>query len=157
MVDHRRNGFGDSYAVVGGIPRLQAMSVAAALRNGDPRGGPDVGVAAARQQVLDAEMATGKPPLDWHVWLQSALGVEESLHGGMAGVVDTAFYASLRRFLAVTHAPAPVSATIDFMHGLAAWDTTRRLAQATHCLARRRTANCGSIPTCFAMVPSWRS
>ena len=38
----------------------QAMAVAAALRNGDPRAGPDVGIVAARRQILDAEMATGK-------------------------------------------------------------------------------------------------
>src|SRR6185436_10855853 len=86
MVDHRRNGLGDSYAVVGGIPRLQAMSIAAGMRTGDPRGGPEVGAAAARRQMLDAEMATGRAPLDWRVWLQSALGMEEALHGGMAGV-----------------------------------------------------------------------
>jgi predicted membrane-bound spermidine synthase len=122
MVDRRRNGLGDSYAVVGGIPRLQAMSVAAALRNGDPRGGPDVAVAAARRQMLDAQMATGRAPLDWHMWLQSVVGVEEALHGGMAGVVDSAFYSSLRAFLATTHAPALVRESIDFMHGLAAWD-----------------------------------
>jgi hypothetical protein len=46
----------------------------------------------------------------------------------MAGVVDSAFYSSLRRFLATTHAPALVRESIDFMHGLAAWD----YAEASH-------------------------
>jgi hypothetical protein len=122
MVDRRPNGLGDSYAVVGGIPRLQAMSVAAALRNGDARGGPDAAAAAARHQMLVDEMATGRAPLDWHLWLQSVVAVEDALHGGMAGVVDSVFYASLRDFLARAHAPVPVRASIDFMHGLAAWD-----------------------------------
>jgi hypothetical protein len=122
MIDGRRNGLGDPYAVVSDVPRLEAMAVAAGVRTGDPRAGPEVGVVASRRQIIEAEMAAGKPPVDWHAWVGAVAGVEEGLHGGMAGVVDTAFYASLRKYLAQTNAPELPRAAVDFMHGLAAWD-----------------------------------
>jgi len=40
----------------------------------------------------------------------------------MAGMVDTAFYSSLYTYLDRTHAPEVVRASVDFLHGLAAWD-----------------------------------
>ena len=122
MVDGRRNGLGDAYAVVSGLPRLTAMSVAAGMRTGDERAGRAAVISAARKQLLDDEMASGHPPRDWRVWVESVAGVEETLHGGMAGVADSAFYASLRRYLARWNAPALPRAAIDFMHGLDAWD-----------------------------------
>ena len=130
MIDGRRNGMGDSYAVVLDVPRLAAMAVAAAARNGDKRGGSMAGVVAGRLQMLDEEMAAGKPPVDWHVWVQSVATEEADLHGGMAGVVDTAFYASLYRYLDRAHAPGAARASVDFMHGLAVWDLAQ-VARAT--------------------------
>jgi hypothetical protein len=44
------------------------------------------------------------------------------VHGGMAGVADTAFYAMLRKYVTQTKAPEGARAAVDFMHGLAAWD-----------------------------------
>ena len=122
MVDGRRNGLGDSYAVVNGIPRLDAMAAAAAARNGDQRAGPMAGVVASRRQIVEAEMASGKPPADWHVWVQEIASVEQSVHGGMAGVADTAFYAELRKYVVQAKAPEPARASVEFLHGLAAWD-----------------------------------
>jgi spermidine synthase len=52
IVEGRRSGLGDSYAVIPDIPRLQAMAVAASMRNGDSRGGQPGIVAAARKQLL---------------------------------------------------------------------------------------------------------
>ena len=71
MVDRRRNGLGDSYAVVAGVPRLNAMAVAAAMRNGDPRGG---GRRAGRKQTLDEVMARGVRRR--HAWGGSRRAVE---------------------------------------------------------------------------------
>jgi hypothetical protein len=128
MIDGHRNGPGDSYAVVTGIPRLQAMATAAGLRTGDARAGADVALIAARRQMLEAEMSSGKPPADWQVWVQSVAWVEAGVHGGMAGMADTAFYASLYAYLDRAHAPATARASIDFLHGLATWD----YAKAAH-------------------------
>lgn len=122
MIDGHRNGPGDPYAAITGIPRLQAMATAAGLRTGDPRAGADVALLAARKQMLDAEMASGNPPPSWPVWVNSVAWIEAGVHGGMAGAVDTAFYAAVHAYLDRTHAPAPARAAIDFLHGLATWD-----------------------------------
>jgi spermidine synthase len=135
MVDGRRNGPGDPYAVVTGIPRLQAMATAAGLHTGDSRAGPDVAVIAARKQMLDAEMSSGKAPASWPVWVRSVAWIEEGVHGGMAGTVDAGFYASLYAFLDRAHAPAPARAAVDFLHGLATWDYAQAARAADPLLA----------------------
>jgi spermidine synthase len=135
MIDGHRNGPGDSYAVVEGIPRLQAMATAAGLRTGDSRAGADVALIAARKQMLDAEMSSGRPPTDWQVWVQSVAWVEAGVHGGMAGMVDTAFYSSLYAYLDRTHAPPTARAAIDFLHGLATWDYTQAARAADPLIA----------------------
>ncbi len=122
MVDGHRNGLGDPYAVVSGVPRLDAMAVAAAARSGDPRGGANAGIVASRRQIVEAQMAAGKAPVNWHAWVQAITQVEEGLHGGMAGVADSAYYASLRKYVAQANAPELARASVDFLHGLAAWD-----------------------------------
>src|SRR5437763_8748179 len=40
----------------------------------------------------------------------------------MACVVDTAFYAELRRYLARANAPSRARAAVNFLHGMASWD-----------------------------------
>jgi hypothetical protein len=37
-------------------------------------------------------------------------------------VADTAFYVSVRKYLAQTNAPELARASVDFMHGVAVWD-----------------------------------
>jgi predicted membrane-bound spermidine synthase len=135
MMDGRRTGLGDSYAVVDGVPRLRAMAVAASMRNGDWRGGTESVVARARKQTLDATMASGKPPVDWHAWVELVANVEEAIHGGMAGVADTAFYDGLRAYLSRMNAPAEPRAAVDFLHGLAVWDYAEA-SRATDVLLR---------------------
>jgi hypothetical protein len=46
------------------------------------------------------------------------------MHGGTAGVADSAFYAQVRAYLARAHPAAPVEAVaaVDFLHGVASWD-----------------------------------
>jgi hypothetical protein len=72
--------------------------------------------------MFDAGMALGKPPNDWHPWVAAAAAMERTVHGGMAGVVDTAFYKSVYAYLDRTHAPPLARASVDFLHGMAAWD-----------------------------------
>jgi hypothetical protein len=122
MVDGHRNGLGDPYAIIIGVPRLDAMAAAAAARTGDPRAGATAEMIAARRQIVDAQMASGKAPSDWKAWVQAFASVEEGVHGGMAGVADTAFYVSVRKYLAQTNAPELARASVDFMHGVAVWD-----------------------------------
>jgi spermidine synthase len=135
IVEGRRSGLGDSYAVIPDIPRLQAMAVAASMRNGDSRGGQPGIVAAARKQLLYDQLASTRAPFNWHVWLESVANVEETLHGGMAGVVDTAFYATVRAYLSRVSAPPLARASIDFMYGMAAWDFAEASAASNPLIA----------------------
>lgn len=122
MMDGRRLGMGDSYAVIDGVPRLSSMAVAAAMRNGDSRAGGQLLAARAERQAFESSMASGQAPSDWHGWVDRAVRVEAMVHGGMAGVADTAFYARLRAYQSRLGAPPQARAAVDFLHGLASWD-----------------------------------
>jgi predicted membrane-bound spermidine synthase len=75
-----------------------------------------------RRAAFEAILASGRPPADWHRFVAHAYDVEGELHGGTAGVVDTAFYGRLFAYLDAARAPAEVRAAIAFFHGLAAYD-----------------------------------
>jgi spermidine synthase len=108
------------------IPRLVALAVGASLRS-DTRPairGPLDGLRDDRmfrvrawKQSLDATA----PPVDWRLWTQQALGVEELLHAGTAGVVDETFFQLANAFADKHAAPAPVRAAIRFRHGVGTW------------------------------------
>jgi hypothetical protein len=48
--------------------------------------------------------------------------VEAARAGAAAGVADEAFFGRVRAYLARQRAEAPVSASVDFIHGLASWN-----------------------------------
>ncbi|HEY6220423.1 MAG TPA: hypothetical protein VIV65_10225, partial [Gemmatimonadaceae bacterium] len=75
--------------------------------------------------------------LEWPSWMASFLGAEGQIHGGTAGVADGTFYGMVKRFVAVAKAPPHVVATVNFYHGLAAWDFAEAAAAADVLLARR--------------------
>jgi hypothetical protein len=62
------------------------------------------------------------PPKDWSRWVTQFVQAEGEIHGGTAGVADERFYGSVRRYLDVTMALPTIRYTVDFYHGLAAWD-----------------------------------
>ena len=121
---HWRHGLdADPYAVVVGVPRLAAAEVSARVRHGvTADASPDVMRSLERMQTLDRLLASNAPPTEWHLWVQSVAAAEQTLHGGAAGIADTAFYARLHAYLARTRAPREVRAAVDFLEGLAAWD-----------------------------------
>src|SRR5439155_1105249 len=57
------------------------------------------------------------------------------------GVADWEFYDSLHRFLARTNAPIAARASVDFMHGLAAWDYGEASRAADPLLAAARAGD----------------
>ena len=75
-----------------------------------------------RRAAFEAIVSSGRPPADWHRFVAHAYDVEGELHGGTAGVVDSAFYGRLFAYLESARAPAEVRAAIGFFHGLAAYD-----------------------------------
>ena len=116
-----RNGFSqDRQLAILGVPRLEAAVTSASVRAAAPaQGGSPV---AFRHQVIQEALANGRPPVDWRAWVQAIALMDADIHGGTAGVADTAFYASLERYLRRTSPPAEARASVDFLRGLASWD-----------------------------------
>jgi GH24 family phage-related lysozyme (muramidase) len=56
------------------------------------------------------------------VLVEQIRGSESVLHGGTAGVADEACYGRVRSYLRRTGAPEAAAASVEFLHGLAAWD-----------------------------------
>ena len=122
IVNQRRAGPGEPYAIIPGIDRIREMSIAAGLKSGDPRAGPEARAAAERVRAYRATLGASSPPAEWHLWARSFSEASDLVNGGMAGVADTAFFAETRRYLDAHHAPAEARAVVDFTRGMAAWD-----------------------------------
>ena len=111
------------YVVMGGVPRLEAMELAARVSAGSLAGAdPAQVVAAENAREVDRSLASDTPPLDWRLWFDAVRRAEETRAGGSAGVADTAFFARVNRYLSRQAAPAEARASVAFLHGLAAWD-----------------------------------
>lgn len=111
------------YIVMGNVPRLEAMELAARI-NGSAFDGATVDQLTAAEAVraVDRLLASNAPPIDWHYWVDAVRRAEEARAGGSEGVADSAFYARVSQFLAQQRAPAEARASIEFLHGLAARD-----------------------------------
>ncbi|HEX2718836.1 MAG TPA: fused MFS/spermidine synthase [Gemmatimonadaceae bacterium] len=115
----------DAYTVVGGIPRLEAMELAARVRGGQYAGADPLKVVAAQRVALTERMlASNDPPVDWRAWIDAVRDAEETRAGGSAGVADTAFFARVDRYLARQKPPEEVRAAVRFLRGLADRDFT---------------------------------
>ncbi|HEU4990319.1 MAG TPA: hypothetical protein VFT41_11090, partial [Gemmatimonadaceae bacterium] len=118
-------------AVAPEIPRVDALALQARLRRvlamtpaqraGVPR---DTALSDAVYRVSRFEqlLADGRPPVEWHQWVESFVGAEALLHGGSSGVADGDFYGRVYQYLTRAGAPNDVRAAVDFTHGLAAYD-----------------------------------
>ena len=119
------------------LPRSTALARAAAVRLAYAAAGAggeapvlalptgdegEVREALYRRATLDAMIAAGRPPADWHRFVGHVLACEDDWHGGSAGVADSAFYAPVFRYLAAAGAPREAVAAVRFAHGLAAYD-----------------------------------
>jgi hypothetical protein len=140
----RRNAFGSEVvAAVIGVPRLDASVLSGRVR--DPSAfGSDLDVVryTYARRALDRIVATAEPPSEWHLWVKNIVDIERAMHGGTAGVADSAFYAQVRAYLARAHPAAPVEAVaaVDFLHGVASWDFAEaaRAADSLVAAAARR-------------------
>ena len=124
IMEARRTGVtGERYTPISYVPRLDAMELAARVRDGRFDGAtPQALAAVERARLIDHLVASSIPPLDWHVWAGAVRESEELRSGGTSGVADSAFYAGLTRYMDAQHAPAEARAAIAFLHGMAAWD-----------------------------------
>jgi spermidine synthase len=78
--------------------------------------------AAYRLDQLERMSATNRAPTDWHRWVEHVTLSDNELHSGTAGVVDSAFFRNLKAFAARVGAPAEARASVDFLHGIGAWN-----------------------------------
>ncbi|HKP14871.1 MAG TPA: fused MFS/spermidine synthase [Gemmatimonadaceae bacterium] len=114
---------GEPYTIITDVPRLSARELAARLRDGQMEGASSsTMVVAENVRALERLLASKEAPMDWHVFVSSVTEAEAARAGAAAGVADEAFFGRVRAYLARQSAPAPASAAVDFIHGLASWD-----------------------------------
>ncbi|PYP81852.1 MAG: spermidine synthase [Gemmatimonadetes bacterium] len=130
LLGARRSGVdGEPYTVIGDVPRLAALDLAARLRDEKLEGASTSAMMAVESvHALERLLASGESPVEWHLFVSSVAEAEAARAGAASGVADEVFFGRVRGYLAKRRAPAPVSASVDFIHGLAAWN----FAEAAH-------------------------
>jgi spermidine synthase len=124
LLEGRRFGVdGERYTPASDVPRLDALELGARLRDQRFDGAPSwiLGV-AERARNVDRLLASDGAPVDWLGFVGAFSEAEAARSGGAVGLADSAYFATVRAYLARQRAPAQVSAAVDFIHGLAAWD-----------------------------------
>ncbi|MDB4912788.1 MAG: Spermine synthase [Gemmatimonadetes bacterium] len=124
MLEGRRAGVtGERYTPIAYVPRLEAMELAARQRDNNFVGAlPQMLAAAEHARAIDLLIASNIAPIDWRVWAGAVRESEELRGGGTSGVVDTAYFARVFRYMEAQHAPNEARAVIEFLHGLGTWD-----------------------------------
>jgi predicted membrane-bound spermidine synthase len=131
----------EPYTVIWNVPQLEARELAARVRLRQFTGASGFHLGAAeRARAVERLLVTDAPPVDWHVWVDAVRDAEGTRAGGTAGIVDTALFAAVERFLARQPAPAEARAAVAFLRGLAGWDWVEvsRAAEPLLAAAQRR-------------------
>ncbi len=111
-----------------GIPRLDAAAKSALLRSTMSLAALDTATMLAANASrytrwsFGAQLASGTAPSDWNLWMRDLVRAERELHGGTAGVADSAFYAAVESYIERQRAPEQVRDAVMFLHALARWD-----------------------------------
>jgi len=112
-LDERRIGFGRETREGLALPRVKMRALTARLRANEPAPTSDsldtdreYRQLLARRALFRDVLAAPHAPVDWFTWFRMAIEEERDVHGGVSGVVDTAFYADVERYMAKWHAPA---------------------------------------------------
>ncbi len=124
--------FGEATTPAVRIRRTELLALGAALRrNVMP---PDTGSAASGSGVdalrrarhdkatLELQIATGTAPGSWDYWLADMLAIDDALHNGTAGVADSAWYATLRGYVARASAPERAVRMVAFLEAVRSWN-----------------------------------
>jgi len=91
--------------------------------------------ALLRFDQLDRTLESSRPPGDWQAWMEHVVQVDEDVHGGTAGVSDSALFRQLHAYAARAGAPAEVRAGINFLEGIGAWDWPKTVVAAGNLIA----------------------
>jgi hypothetical protein len=135
----RRLGFALATRAPIEIPRLVLRARSALLRGVPAEPGqpddPELRAALVRRRTFDEVVRTGRAPPDWREWVTLLLAIDRDIHAGSTGVVDSALYGSLDRYLRTAQAPAGVRRAEEFFRALDGWDFSAAAAAGDSLLA----------------------
>ncbi|MGH7678422.1 MAG: fused MFS/spermidine synthase [Gemmatimonadaceae bacterium] len=94
-----------------------------------------------RVDQLERMAATPRPPADWHSWMIAVVHVDEDLHSGTAGVVDSGFFQRMRDFAARNGAPVEARAGVEFLEGIGSWNWPKAAVASQTLLASTDTVD----------------
>lgn len=128
----RRAGFGTlTIAATPEVDRPVALALGAQIRaqrtlpaqtTAAMERGDELRAALYRLDALERMTASSRPPADWAEFTRAVVKADEDIHGGTAGVVDSAFFRQARSYAARAGAPAEARAAIDFLEGIGSWN-----------------------------------
>ncbi len=111
------------------IPRVESQALVARVRSAELLTSSDTVVAnrkfqhaRSRQAQLEMWMASGRAPTDWFTWFTDMLAVELDRHAGTMGVVDTAWYSGVERYMLEQNAPRDGVSALRMMRAVASYD-----------------------------------
>ena len=111
------------------IPRVESQALVARVRSSEVLAPNDTVVAnrkfqhaRIRQAQLEMWMTSGRAPTDWFTWFTDMLTVELDRHAGTIGVVDTAWYSTVERYMLEQNAPRDGVSALRLMRAAATYD-----------------------------------
>jgi len=119
--------------------RVEVQLLASRLRSDVPYAPLDTAqsrrelqAARFRAQRLDQGMAAGVPPADWFLWFTEMVAVERDRHDGTMGVVDSAWYDRVERYMRAEGAPADAVSALRLLRSALTydWPTAARETEA---------------------------
>ena len=124
--------------------RTRSQAFSALLRTGGTATGTDsadvqrrLQGARLRDQRLRLELASDRAPVDWPIWFSEVLQVERDRHQGTMGVVDSAWYRDIERFMVARAAPPDAIAALRFLRAAATYDWRGAARQTDELVAAR--------------------
>ena len=121
-LDERRVGPGIETREALILQRTRMRAKGARLRANDPAPASDsidsdreYRQALARRAMMRDVVAAPHAPADWFTWFRMAIEVERDLHAGMSGVVDSAFYSEMERYMTRWQAPESAHSAWRFL------------------------------------------
>jgi len=127
--EDRRIGFGTETREALQLPRTKMRAMSARLRANEPPPASDTidtdreyRRALTRREALRDVLAAPHAPVDWFSWFRGMLEVERDVHAGVSGVIDTAFYADVERYMVRWQAPQGARSAWRFMRTAGTYD-----------------------------------
>ncbi len=143
-LDERRIGFGTETREGLDLPRTSRRAQSARLRADEPAPASDTldsnrlyRQALTRRAVLRDVLAAPHAPVDWFTWFRMVVETEDDHHSGLSGVVDSAFYRDVERYMTRWQAPEAARSAWRFMRAAGTYDWPAAAAEVTPQLKAR--------------------